>query len=146
MKKTVLIIIIILQLAILACVADYIISQPKHPDSPSITVIRGTPGPMGPIGKTGLQGEKGDDGIGIQGPAGLSPTDEQIARAVSDYLANNPPAAGADGQPGQDGINGRDIELRTNPVTLNIEWRYVGNDLWTVLTTHCELTNTCDAW
>src|SRR5690606_39279073 len=45
---------------------------------------RGEPGPVGERGPQGERGEKGDPGPG--------PTDEQVAKAVAEYLAANPPA------------------------------------------------------
>lgn len=38
------------------------------------------------------------------------------------------------------GQNGREIELRSNPDTKDLEWRYVGTRGWNVLLEYCELT------
>jgi hypothetical protein len=59
-----------------------------------------TPGPqgeIGPVGERGLPGERGE-----KGDPGPGPTDEQIAKAVAEYLAANPPAKGEKGEPGRD--------------------------------------------
>ena len=59
---------------------------------------------------------------------------------------------GKDGLPGKDGANGVDgekgnqgepgspgleVELRTNPLNSNLEWRYIGDDSWQILLNTC---------
>lgn len=46
---------------------------------------------------------------------------------------------GVDGQDGLPGIPGKEIELRRDPETGNVEWRYVDEDFWTLLIDKCEL-------
>src|SRR5690606_12287985 len=59
---------------------------------------QGEPGPVGERGPQGERGEKGDPGPG--------PTDEQVAKAVAEYLAANPPAKGEKGERGPQGEKG----------------------------------------
>lgn len=69
-------------------------------------------------GKDGANGRDGVDGApGLNGKDANPVTVEQIAEAVAEYLAANPPAAGKDGRdgvdgkdgvPGLDGMDGRD--------------------------------------
>jgi hypothetical protein len=106
----------------------------------------------GPAGKDGLDGKDGQittlvttqPGVpgangknGKDGKDGQSVTPEQIAQAVSVYLQSNPPGPGPKGEPGQDGTNGssgtngREIELRKKPNTLNeYQYRYKGDIGW----------------
>ena len=76
----------------------------------SIQGEQGVPGPPGRTGETGAQGEPGPPGrTGEPGPPGPGPTDEQVARAVSQYCTANACAqgpAGADGAPGAPGAEG----------------------------------------
>lgn len=60
-------------------------------------------------GKDGADGRDGVDGVpGHDGKDADPMTAEQIAEAVADYLAANPPAAGKDGRDGKDGAAGVD--------------------------------------
>src|SRR5690606_14007428 len=45
---------------------------------------------------------------GVDGKDADPPSDEQVAKAVAEYLAANPPPAGRDGKDGKDGKDGRD--------------------------------------
>ena len=66
-------------------------------------------GKNGRDGEDGKDGENGKDGIdGLNGVNGTSVTPQQIAIAVSQYLAANPPSPGANGQ---DGEAAREIEF-----------------------------------
>lgn len=100
-------------------------------------------GPQGIQGAQGLQGARGLTGQqGIQGPKGndgASVTPEQIAAAVITYLQANPPAAGPKGDQGTQGdpgVPGREIEMRADPSTKELEWRYVGTTIWRDLGVH----------
>lgn len=78
--------------------------------------VQGPPGPQGP------SGANGESATGVDGQNGLN---------------------GLDGIPGEPGQPGREIELRNNPTTMALEWRYVGELSWLTLITTCEITNTC---
>lgn len=59
---------------------------------------------------------------------------------------------GQDGKPGNDGANGQDgvgvggreVEMQANPLSGNLEWRYIGDDSWQLLIKKCQITDSCD--
>ncbi len=51
------------------------------------------------------------------------------------------PIKGIDYFDGENGINGKTPELRINPLTGDIEWRYIGDRLWNVLLENCSIKN-----
>lgn len=117
--------------------------NPGGKSYPSVTIVKGIPGQIGLTGPTGIQGQSivGQQGLqGVQGTPGVSVTPDEIASAISTYLQANPPAAGVQGEPGQ---NGAQVELRTNPITGNIEWKYDNQLNWGVLFQTCIITNSC---
>lgn len=94
-----------------------------------VEIVQGQPGNNGKDGVNGIQGAQG-----VQGIAG------------NDGLQGNPGKDGTNGQQGaqgEPGNPGREVELRHDPKTGSLQWRYVGDDLWTVLAKDCELNSTC---
>lgn len=77
-----------------------------------------TPGPAGPAGPAGLQGP--------QGPAGPQG------------------AQGPKGEPGEV-AHCRQIELRQHPITLEAQYRFVGDDIWLPSPKDGVLPNACEA-
>lgn len=120
-----------------------------RPDTTAQTIV----GPVGPIGNQGQQGPKGDKGdtgftgspgkdgaTGQTGPSGAQGQQGPQGPTGERGLGGLNGANGADGLPGKDG---REIEVRGNNDTDTIEWRYVGDTNWRVLTRYCELNNSC---
>lgn len=109
---------------------------------------RGERGPQGFPGESsvGARGEKGDRGdVGPQGPPGpVGATGAQGEPGLSG-LNGQDGLNGATGPQGEAGVNGREVELRGNNDNDTIEWRYVGDQNWSVLARYCELDNTCVA-
>lgn len=85
----------------------------------SVVGEQGAPGPKGDT----VVGPRGDTVIGPQGPAGVD----------------------GKGERGDPGIPGREIELSRDPLSGDLQWRYTGDDFWTVLVEGCELKNECEA-
>lgn len=80
-----------------------------------IPVMHGTDGVNG---SNGINGQNGKDGAnGLNGLNGLN---------------------------GIDGLPGDTVELRTNPKTGDLEWKYTSDDLWTILILKCLMMETCE--
>lgn len=90
---------------------------------------------QGPQGETGMQGARGAAGQSIQGQSGSNGSNGENGK---DGLNGQP------GEKGDIGSPGREIELRHDPKTKQLQWRYVGDDLWSTLVNDCEITNTCE--
>lgn len=90
--------------------------------------------------KDELRGEKGDTGAtGLAGRNGVDGTDGQDGKsAVSTIIKEHIPIKGEQGDVGE---SGREVEFRHN--NDRIEWRYVGEDFWSVLVNDCELLDNC---
>lgn len=71
---------------------------------------RGEPGRDGIDVKDGAPGADGSDGKDGRDGKDAELTAEQLASAVAEYLAANPPAAGKDGRDGENGRDGKDGE------------------------------------
>lgn len=56
-----------------------------------------------------------------------------------------PGTGGVPGKDGTNGIDGRTPEVRSNPMTGDIEWHYVGDRLWTILVPKCSLIINCES-
>ena len=83
-------------------------------------------GKDGANGKNGINGKDGQNGKdGVNGLNGSNATSEQIAAAVIQYFAINPPKQGDPGNDGKDGIDGRDTEF-CYQTDGQIGQRYVG--------------------
>lgn len=91
-----------------------------------------------PLPINGVNGADGLPGASIIGPPGPAGTTVVGPKGESG-------AKGEDGQAGQDAIGepGREVEMRSNPLNGDIEWRYVGDDSWQLLMKKCELSGTC---
>lgn len=113
-------------------------------------------GPSGDPGLPGKMGPKGDRGeIGPAGSAGSSvvvtqPAPLQVSQANQmpiqpspEVVKGDPGVKGDQGPQGLAGKDGREIELRKNLLTGDLEWRYVGDDFWTVLFRKCDFMETC---
>ncbi|MDP3495661.1 MAG: hypothetical protein Q8R82_21350, partial [Hyphomonadaceae bacterium] len=74
--------------------------------------------------------EKGDPGEpGTPGRDGLDASEDQIAKAVTDYMAANPPAPGKDGEPGRDGKDAEvDYDILASEVAKHIPTPENGKD------------------
>lgn len=133
MTRTAKIIVVILSLLVLANLAAivlYFIKSPEHKaTSPSITRIERVVGDQGPIGLQGIQGEQGLQGT--VGPAGQP------------SVQGSQGEIGPQGPQGDPGAPAVPLEIRYNDIKQQIEWRYVGDFLWTTLVQACQLTNTC---
>lgn len=92
-----------------------------------ISVIQGPRGEKG-ASIVGPQGKKGES---VQGPIGLPGVDGK----------NGTDGKGEKGDPGEPG---REIEIRHDGKTEQLQWRYSGDDLWTTLVRDCEIINTCE--
>lgn len=77
-----------------------------------------------------VPGPKGDSIKGDKGDNAVSTHTEKIIEQQT-VLEKQIPV---------NGQNGREIELRSNPDTKDLEWRYVGTRGWNVLLEYCELT------
>lgn len=98
---------------------------------------QGNKGDMGEAGLT-VQGPKGDTGTqGIQGIAGVQGA-QGFQGAQGQTGATGP--QGAKGDPGQPGQPGREVEFRCDPDTHDYEYRYVGDEGWTIIQPD---SNTC---
>jgi len=93
--------------------------------------IKGDDGRDGRDGNDGKDGKDGKDGTdGSNGSDGRDVTPEQIAAAVSRYLAENPPPKGDKGDQGEPGTNGAVAEFRCNPDTAMQEYKYPDDSDW----------------
>lgn len=112
-------------------------------------IVRGQPGPQGLTGLTGEMGYRGLPGIpGLQGPKGdISVVTVTGPQGPAGVQGEPGPQGepGTQGEPGEPGQSGREIELRTNPINGNLEWRYDGDLSWHVLMKACQITKTCEA-
>lgn len=103
-----------------------IIEQKVHQEIATLPKPQnGQDGSSGVQGNPGIQGSNGSQGV--QGSQGTSGND------------------GAPGASGQDAVGtpGREAEFQSNPLTGNLEWRYVGDDSWQLLIEKCAITNIC---
>lgn len=101
----------------------------KNNDSPIIKIAtikgdRGLRGFNGSDGKNGQVGPKGDTG-------------------ASGKTIITQGQKGDTGDQGDQGEPGREIEIRTNPLNGNKEWRYSGTISWQILIKKCEINSTC---
>lgn len=125
------------------------------------------PGPAGAQGPIGPKGDKGDMGpvaqlpiVSFSVPTVVTPPQNSnpllhtipVVTSVSEPGPAGPPGEkgqagesiqGPKGDMGEPGPAGREVELRTNSTTGDMEWRYVGDDLWTVLMKKCTILNNC---
>lgn len=80
--------------------------------------------------------------------------DNMIQQRIADLPKPKDGQNGADGKDGARGENGKNAkpadvsvsltpEFRSNPLSHNLEWRYVGDDSWQLLLNACLLTNSC---
>lgn len=126
--------------------------------------IPGEKGEKGEIGPKGDRGEVGPVAI-VPIPATIPPNTspsisiQPMPNTVISPISNFSPAAvigpkgdsgasiqgtkGEAGEKGDPGPAGREIELQTNNLTGDIEWRYIGDDLWTVLMKNCKIKGEC---
>lgn len=88
--------------------------------------------------KKELSGERGSSGL--DGEDGKDGKDGENAVSTITTVKEQVPIKGDKGDIGQ---AGREVEFQYNSVKDRIEWRYIGEDIWTVLVDACELTNTC---
>ena len=110
------------------------------------------PGIPGPPGDPGPAGEDGPPGVGSEWHSGSGAPGVEIGGEGDYYLDINngdiygpkvdddwgnvifsilEGQQGQDGQDGQDGIDGREVELQKTAT--HIQWRYVGDSVWTNL-------------
>lgn len=134
--KVIIAILCLLILANLAAIVLYFIKSPEHKStSPSITRIERIIGDQGPIGLQGIQGVGGLQGaVGPAGQPGVQGTQGEVGAIGPEG------PAGPQGEPGAAAVP---IEIRYNDIKKQIEWRYVGDMLWTTLVQACQLTDTC---
>lgn len=76
-----------------------------------------------------VQGPKGDSIKGDKGDNAVSTHTEKIIEQQT-VVEKQVPVNGQDG---------REIELRSNPDTKDLEWRYVGTRGWNVLLEYCQV-------
>lgn len=113
----------------------------------SNNIVAGPAGSTGPQGPMGPQGEIGPAGqtVVVTPPAQVEvPAVERVPIQPSPEVIVGPQGAqgeqGIQGPPGQDG---REIELQRNDQTGDLEWRYIGDDFWSLLFKRCELLENC---
>lgn len=111
------------------------IAGPVGPTGPT---GESTVGPEGPVGPVGPQGPIGPVGI-LNLPT--PPTQTVVAQGEKGEKGDS----GEKGPQGEPAPPAREVEFQRNPITNDLEWRYVGDDLWTVLFEGCELLNVCEA-
>jgi hypothetical protein len=89
--------------------------------------INGTRGAAGADGVNGINGQNGQGG-----QSGQNATSDQIAAAVSQYLADNPPAQGPQGAAGADGTNGKDGKTLQVQITAGcqLQQKYSTDSFW----------------
>lgn len=134
-KKLVALLVGLLILANLVLIVLYFATSQEHSaNSPSITIVKGSPGPVGQMGPSGIpiQGEPGIQGI--QGNPGL------VGIAGPQGPQGEVGSAGPQGDPGSPASP---IEIRYNTIKNQIEWRYEGDVTWQTLVLACQLINTC---
>lgn len=85
---------------------------------------------------TGLRGYPGSDGQ--DGADGEDGRDGKNSTSLRTVIKKEVPLKGEQGDPG---TPGREVEFRHH--NSRIEWRYVGEDIWTVLVKDCELLGNC---
>lgn len=92
-------------------------------------------------GKDGASGTNGQNGSNGQN---ASVDYDKVRSIVQDEVAKIPTPK--DGNNGADGIGspGREIELQTNILNGNLEWRYIGDDSWQLLMKRCAMLGNCD--
>lgn len=101
-------------------------------DQKLASLPKAQPGPAGANGMNGLNGNAGLQGMpGAQGTQGI--------------MGQQGPAGpqGTKGDQGDPGAPGASVVLRTNPLTLNLEWKYSTDDTWRILELHCQIAGTC---
>lgn len=108
---------------------------PAGPQGAPGMSIKGDLGPIGPVstipGPPGIQGPKGDTMVNTLTIIKEQPTITTIEGTPGPQ--GNDGAQGPQGDPGpmgDPGSDGRTPELRTNPITGGLEWRYIGDDIW----------------
>lgn len=74
------------------------------------------------------------------GTDGVNGVDGKNAVSTTTKIKEQVPLKGIKGDTG---AAGREVELQYNSLKQRLEWRYTGEDIWTVLVNACELTNTC---
>lgn len=92
-------------------------------------------GPQGPIGAQGLAG------IGLQGSTGDNGSTTIINNTTNTPV---PGPQGEKGDPGVAGADGRQLLLKVDPTTCQLESKYDGDDFWQIiaqLPTPCEAPN-----
>lgn len=101
--------------------------------------VRGQDG-VSAAGSDGSDGKGGQDGTSGKS-AYQTWLDQGNVGTEQDFLL------ALKGAPGQDAIGapGREIELQSNPLNGNLEWRYIGDDSWQLLLNKCKITDTCPA-
>lgn len=123
-----------------ACSIVHSYLSPKSRSFPQTTVVSqiGQVGAQGTQGSQGIQGMQGIQGQSVQGIQGV--TGNAGAQGVAGVQGDK----GDKGDTGEQGIQGEPadtIELRTNPKTGDMEWKYSSDGLWTILYKKCQITN-----
>ncbi len=108
--------------------------QKEFPTLPQIqpTVVKGAPGNPGADGQPGANGKDGKTPVVDY---------NTIKDMVKQEVAKLP--APKDGLNGKNGADAPLVELQTNILTGNLEWRYAGYDSWQLLMKKCDLIGVC---
>lgn len=151
-----LMVLVIIFIALVSAALIHSFIDPGTKSFPSVISREGPAGPPGQIDYERLSDTVRDQlsqldqpAQGPQGIAGAAGRDGAAGKDGSDGLDGAPGKDGSDGKDGTNGIDGvsllgRTPEFRANPITGDIEWRYVGDRLWTVLLAKCSLLVNCE--
>lgn len=103
-------------------------------------------GAQGLQGLQGTQGTQGIQGFTIPGPKGDTGTQGPQGTQGTQGVQGDPGATGAQGETGTQGAqgdpgtNGKQVEFRCDPDNDNYEYRYTGDETWTIIEPN---SNTC---
>lgn len=115
----------------------------KHEIRQEISKVEsGQNGQAGPSGNDGMHGQDGATGqSGQNGNDGLSAYDLWTQKGntgtIDDFLAS------LRGQDGTNGVDGKTPEIKVNTLTGQLEMRFPGDRLWTVINGSCLNINIC---
>lgn len=129
-------------LIILSLLNFYLVIFTHNAQYPSLIPIAGKPGTQGLKGEPGNSGQMGISVTGLKGDTGLQGAQgvQGLQGAVGTQGPQGTPGdtgsqgpAGPPGGQGEPGQNGRQVEFRCDPANNDYEYRYVGDNNWTII-------------